>query len=90
VSFRVVLGGFGSMVRRVSVVSVSYVRVVGCCFVIASFMMASSFAMVVGRALVMLGSLAVMMRRFLRHGVFLSLEWFRIRNSDSVEHCWRR
>jgi hypothetical protein len=55
------------------VVSVGYMRVMGGRFVIAILMVFSSFSVVVGGLLVMLGSLAMMMRCFLRHDVFLSL-----------------
>ncbi len=70
VSFDVVLGGFGGMMRRVSLMSLSDVRVMGCCFVVAFLVVTGSFAMVVGRFVMMLGSLGMMMRRFLRHSGF--------------------
>ncbi len=70
VSFDVVLGGFVGVVRRVSLMSLSDLRVVSCCFVVAFLVMTGSLAMVVGRVLMMLGSLAMMMRRFLRHSGF--------------------
>jgi hypothetical protein len=73
VSLDVVLSGFGCVVGRMGVVSLGYMRVVGGRFVIAILMVLSSFSVVVGGVLVMLGSLAMMMRCFLRHNVFLSL-----------------
>jgi hypothetical protein len=58
---------------------------VGGRFVIAILMVLSSFSVVVGGVLVMLGSLAVMMRCFLRHDVFLSLA----RGSEKQTSAWR-
>ncbi len=70
VSFDVVFGGFGGVVRRVGLMSLSYVRVMGCCFVVAFLVVTGSFAMVVGRFVMVLGSLGMMVRRFLRHSGF--------------------
>jgi hypothetical protein len=80
VGFDVVLGSFGGVVGRVSVVSLGYMSVVGGGFVVARFMMFGSFFVVVGGMLVMLGCLGMMMRCFLRHDVFLSLA--RVRNAN--------
>jgi len=66
------LGGFGRVVGGVSVVSLRYVCMMGSRFVVAVLMMLGSFPVVVGGMLMMLGSLAMMVRCFLRHGVFLS------------------
>jgi hypothetical protein len=85
VGFDVMLGGFCGVVGRMGVVSVGYMRVVGGRFVIAILMVLSSFSVVVGGVLVMLGSLAVMMRCFLRHDVFLSLA----RGSEKQTSAWR-
>jgi hypothetical protein len=73
VCFDVVLSGFGCVVGRMGMVSLGDMRVMGSRFVIAILMVLSSFSVVVSGVLVVLGSLAVMMRCFLRHGVFLSL-----------------
>ena len=74
------LGSFAGVMRRMRLVSLGYMRVVGSCFVISVFMMLGSFSMVVGRKLMMFGSLGVMMRRFLRHGVSFRFERFRTAN----------
>jgi hypothetical protein len=73
VGFEVMLGGFSRVVGGVSVVSLRYVCMMGSRFVVAVLMMLGSFPVVVGGMLMMLGSLTMMVRCFLRHGAFLSL-----------------
>jgi hypothetical protein len=80
VGFDVMLGGFGRVVGGVSVVSLGYMRMMGSHFVVAVLMMLGSFPVVVGGMLMMLGSLTMMVRCFLRHGVFLSLKLCRKAN----------
>jgi len=70
------LGGFLGMMRRVHVVTVRQMGMMGCRLVIAGLMMLGSFPVMVGRMLMVLGGLSVMMRSFLRHSDFLSLEGF--------------
>lgn len=72
----VVLGGFGGVVSGVGVVPLGYMRVMRRCFVIASLVVLGSFSVVVGGMLVMLSCLAMMVRCFLRHKIFLSLARF--------------
>lgn len=76
VGLDVMFGSFAGMVRGMRLVSLGNMRVVGCGFVISVFVMPGSFSMVVGRKLMMLGSLGVMMRCFLRHGVSFRAERF--------------
>ena len=70
----VLLGRLRGMMRGVRMMSLCQVRVMCCCLVLAVFMMLCSLPMMVGRLVMMLGSLRVMVRRFLRHVFFLSLE----------------
>lgn len=63
--FDVVLGGFGGVVRGVSVMPLGDMGVVGGRLMISFFVMTGSFAMMLSRLVVMIGSLAVMMSRFL-------------------------
>jgi hypothetical protein len=87
VSLDVMLGSFAGVMRRMRLVSLGYMRVVGSCFVISVFVMLGSLSMVVGRKLMMLGSLGVMMRRFLRHSVSFRLSGSGQRTFGSAEHC---
>jgi hypothetical protein len=80
VGLDVMLGSFACVMRRMRLMSLGYMRVVGSCFVISVFMMLGSFSMVIGRKLMVLGSLRVMMRRFLRHGISFRFERFRTAN----------
>lgn len=73
VGLDVMLGSFAGVMRRMRLMSLGYMCVVGSCFVIAVVMMLGSFSVVIGRKLMMFGSLGVMMRRFLRHWRFLSI-----------------
>jgi hypothetical protein len=73
VGLDVMLGSFTCMMRRMRLMSLGYMRVVSRCLVIAVFMMLGSFSVVIGRKLMVFSSLGVMMRRFLRHSVFLSI-----------------
>ena len=52
----VVFSGFGCVMAGMSVVSLGYMRVMGGRFVIAILMVFSSFSVVVGGVLVMLGA----------------------------------
>ncbi len=63
----VTLGGFRGMMRRVVRVSVRDLRVVRGRGVITSVMMLLCLTMVLGRVIVMLGSLAMMLHCMLRH-----------------------
>ena len=87
VGLDVVLGSFGGVVGRVSVVSLGYMSVVGGGFMIARFMMFGSFFVVGGGMLMMLGCLGMMMGCFLRHDVFLSLARSPKREFRLAEHC---
>ena len=74
------LGSFACVMRGMRLMSLGYMRVAGCCFVISVFMMLGSFSVVIGRKVMVLGSLGVMMRRFLRHSVSFRFERFRTAN----------
>jgi hypothetical protein len=80
VGLDVMLGSFAGMMRRVDLMSLGDMRVVGSCFVITVFMMLGSFSMVIGRKLMVFSSLGVVMRRFLRHSVSFRFERFRTAN----------
>lgn len=80
VGLDVVFGSFAGVVRGMRLMSLGDMRVVGCGFVISVFMMLGSFSMVIGCKLMMLSSLGVMMRRFLRHSVSFRSERFRTAN----------
>lgn len=80
VCFDVVLSGFGCVMGRMGLVSLGNMRVMGGRFVIAILMVLSRFSVVIGGLLMMLGCLAMMVRCFLRHDVFLSLARFREAN----------
>jgi hypothetical protein len=73
VCFHVKLGGFCSVMGCVGVMSLGHMRVMRRRFVITFLMVHGSFSVVVGGMLMMLSCLAMMVRCFLRHMVFLSL-----------------
>ena len=72
-SFHVVLGGFIGVVGGVGVMTLRNMRMMAGRFVIAVLVVLGSLSVVVGGLLVMLSRLAMVMRCFLRHDVFLSL-----------------
>jgi hypothetical protein len=72
VSFDVLLCSLGGVMRRVGMVALSNVGVVRRRFVVSIFMMLGCLTVVVGGHLMVLCGLGMMMRCFLRHGVFLS------------------
>lgn len=67
-------GRFLSMMGRLEVVPVSRVGMMCGFFVIAGLMVFRGFAVMIGSMIMMLGGLTVMVRSFLRHSEFLSLE----------------
>lgn len=74
----VVLGGFLGVMRSVHVMAVRHMGVMRGRLVIAFLVMASGFAVMVGRVLMVLGGLRMMMGSFLRHSDFLSREGFQM------------
>jgi len=59
--------GFRGMMERMNVMSMSYMRVVTCCLVVARLMMFCRLFMVLCRVLMMFGRLTVVFRCRLRH-----------------------
>lgn len=78
----VVFGRFLGVMGRVGVMSLGYLGMVRRLFMIAGFVMLGSFAMVIGRVLMMIGGFGMMMCSFLRHGDFLSREGFRVSSGN--------
>ena len=70
VMMRMRLAGFGAVMRGVRAVTGCAVRMVRGCLVIVVFIVSSSFAMMLGRFLVMVGGVRVMFagRMLVRHG----------------------
>lgn len=73
VGFDVVLRGVLGVLHGVHVVAVGQMSVVTRCLVIAFLVMPCGFAVMTRSVLVVLRCLGVMMRRFVRHGEFLSV-----------------
>jgi hypothetical protein len=65
VMFDVGLGGFGSVMSCVLVMTISQVRVMCCGLMLAGFVVAGGFPVVMGRVLVMLCCLVMMLYRVL-------------------------
>ena len=65
VMFDVGLGGFGSVMSCVLVMTISQVRVMCCGLVLTGFVVAGGFPVVMGRVLVMLCCLVMMLYRVL-------------------------
>lgn len=82
-----VLGGLGGVMGRMSLVTLRHMSMMRRRFVIAFLMMSGSFTMMIGRVVMVLGRLNVVMRRFLRHVIFLSVERFRTANLEYLSHC---
>ncbi|HEY1731302.1 MAG TPA: hypothetical protein VGG15_06120 [Terriglobales bacterium] len=61
----VLLGGFGGMVRGMSMMSLRQLRVVCSSLMVAFFMMFGSFPVMIGCLVMMVGSLSVVVRSFL-------------------------
>ncbi len=72
------LGSFLGVMRRVHVVTMRQMGMMRRRLVIAVLVMLGSFPVMVGRMLMVLGGLGVMMRSFLRHDDFLSVEGFQM------------
>jgi hypothetical protein len=71
VCFGVLPGRVLGMVGCMQMVSMGSVRVMGGLFMVARFMVLRRFGVVMGRLRMVMGSLGVVLRCFLRHGDFL-------------------
>lgn len=79
----VMFGSFLSVVGRLEMVSMSGVGMVRGFLVIAGLMVFRSLPVVIGRVIMMVSGLIVVVRSFLRHSEFLSLERFRLMEVES-------
>ena len=68
VGLRVSFGRLSSVMQGMSVVAVSYVRMMSRLLMVPRLMMRSCFPVMVGRMLMVFGGLRVMTCCFLRHG----------------------
>jgi hypothetical protein len=87
VRLHMILGGFFRVVRGVHLVTMRQMCMMRRRLVIAFLVMFGSFPVVASRMLMVVGGLRVMMRSFLRHSDFLSLEGFRTVELESPVHC---
>ncbi len=78
-------GRFLRVMRGMGMMSLSYLGVVRCLFMVTGFVMLGSFAVVIGRVLMMIGGFGMVMCSFLRHGYFLSRQGFRVSSRNLLD-----